>query len=197
MWSQFYEVLRYRNDILDILDNVTKTSHIARESIKFGDLSDNENAYNFLAEQLNLLCQALSRDRYTTDTLIIAFQINHKSTSCHLELRQLLCLPSIRLLQSVSSNLDVNNSNNCITFLKRKATLLTTDELLGNVQLDEIYVKPKMQYKGDKIVGYAETKDQALASRIQCFMIYSIKSKNKDVISLTPVQNMVATNLHQ
>ena len=145
MWSQFYEDLRYRNDMLEA-DNVTKTSHIARESIKFGDLSDNEEAYNFLAEQFNLLCQALSRYRYTTDTLIIiAFQIYHKSTSCHLELRQLLCLPSIRLLQSVSSNLDDNNSNNYITFLKSKATLLSTDELLVNVQLDEIYVKPKIQ----------------------------------------------------
>ena len=196
LWSQFCEVLRYRKDIPEV-DNVTKSGHIAREIIKLGDLSDNEKAYNFLAEQLNLLCQPPSRYRYTTDTLIFAFQIYHKSSSSYLELRQLLCLPSIRLLQSVSSNLDVSDSNTCITFLKSKAALLTPDELLVNVQLDEIYVKPKIQYKGDKIVGYAENKDQALASRIQCFMISSIKSKNKDVISLTPVQNMVAADLHQ
>ena len=55
-----------------------------------------------------------------------------------------LCLPSIRLLQSVSSNLDVNDSNNCITFLKSNVALLTPDELLVNAQLDEIYVKPKI-----------------------------------------------------
>ena len=196
LWSQFCEVLRYSKDIPEV-DNVTKGGHIAREIIKLGDLSDNEKAYNFLAEQLNLLCQAPSRYRYTTDTLIFAFQIYHKSSSSYLELRQLLCLPSIRLLQSVSSNLDVSDSNTCITFLKSKAALLTPDELLVNVQLDEIYVKPKIQYKGDKIVGCAENKDQALASRIQCFMISSIKSKNKDVISLTPFQNMVAADLHQ
>ena len=45
-------------------------------------------------------------------------------------------------------------------------------------------------------MGYAENKDQALACSIKCFMISSIKSKNKDVISLTPVQNMVAADLH-
>ena len=154
LWSQFCEVLRYSKDIPEV-DSVTKSGHIAREIIKLGDLSDNEKAYNFLAEQLNLLCQAPSRYRYTTDTLIFAFQIYHKSSSSYLELRQLLCLPSIRLLQSVSSNLDVNDSNTCITFLKSKAALLTPDKLLVNVLLDEIYVKPKIQYKGDKIVGYA------------------------------------------
>ena len=112
-------------------------------------------------------------------------------------MRQLLCLPSIRLLLSVSSNLDVSDGNNCITFLKSKAALLTPDKLIVNVQLDEIFVKPKRQYKSGKIVGYAEHKDQTLASRIQWFLISSIKSKNKDVISLTPVQNMVASDLHQ
>ena len=55
----------------------------------------------------------------------------------------LLCLPSIRLLQSVSSNLDVYDGNNCITLLKMKADLLTPGELLANIQLDQIYVKPK------------------------------------------------------
>ena len=38
-------------------------------------------------------------------------------------------------------------------FSKSKAALLTPDELLVNVQLDEIYVKPKIQYKGDKDSG--------------------------------------------
>ena len=63
-----------------------------------------------------------------------------------------------------------------------------------NIQLDEIYVKPKLQYTADRIVGNAEKKEQA-ASRIQCFMISSITSKNKDVISLTPVQNMSSVEL--
>ena len=53
LWSQFCEVLRYSKDIPEV-DNVTKSGHIAREIIKLGDLCDNEKAYNFLAEQLNL-----------------------------------------------------------------------------------------------------------------------------------------------
>ena len=44
--------------------------------------------------------------------------------------------------------------------------MLKPSELLINIQLDEIYVKPKLQYPADRIVGNAENKEQA-ASRIQ------------------------------
>ena len=45
-------------------------------------------------------------------------------------------------------------------------------------------------------MGYAENKDQAFASRIKCFMISSIKSKNICDITDT-IQNMVAADLNQ
>ena len=106
-----------------------------------------------------------------------------------MELQQLLCLPSIRMLQDVSSSIQVGDNSNCVTFLQSKAAMQKHSELLINIQLDEIYVKPKQQYTADRIVGNAVNKEQA-ASRIQCFMISSITSKNKNVISLTPVQNM-------
>ena len=70
--------------------------------------------------------------------------------------------------------------------------MLKSTELLINIQLDKIYVKPKLNYTADRIVGNAENKEQA-ASCIQCFMISSITSKNKDVISLTPVQNIMSS----
>ena len=93
------------------------------------------------------------------------------------------------MLQDVSFSLQVGDNSNCVTFLQSKAAMLKPSEHLINIQLDEIYVKPKIQYTADRIVGNAEYKEQA-ASRIQCFMISSITSKNKDVILLTPVQNI-------
>ena len=67
--------------------------------------------------------------------------------------------------------------------------MLKPSELLINIQLDEIYVKPNLQYTANRIVGNNENKEQG-ASRIQCFMISRITSKHKDVFSLTSVQNM-------
>ena len=76
-----------------------------------------------------------------------------------MELQQLLCLRSIRMLQDVSTSLQVGNNSNCVT--------LKPSELFINIQLDEIYVKPNLHYNADRIVGNAENKEQT-ASRIQC-----------------------------
>ena len=179
LWSQLMKLLkRYREDISEVaLDIVSKSAEIVDLVTILGASTERENGYNFIAEQLNLLCLSPHRYRYKTDTVIVAFQIYHKSPYCYMELQQLPCLPSIRMLQDVSSSLQVGDNSNCITFLQSKAAMLKPSELLINIQL-----------------GNAENKEQA-ASRIQCFINSRITSKNKDVISLTPVQNMTYVEL--
>ena len=49
-----------------------------------------------------------------------------------------LILPSIGMLQDVSSSLQVGDNRNCVTFLQSKAAMLKTIKLLTNIQLDEI-----------------------------------------------------------
>ena len=170
------------------------SAEIADLVTKLGASTERENRYNFITEQLNLLCLSPHRYIYKTDTVIVAFQIYHKFPSCYIKQQQLLCLPSIRMLQDVSSSLQVGDNCNCVTILQSKVAMLKPSELLINIQLDEIYVKPNLQYTADRIVGNAENREQA-ASRIQCFMISLITSKHKDVISLTPVQNLSSVEL--
>ena len=199
LWSQLCELLnRYSKDVPEV-DITSKSGHVASLVEELGELNNNNSTetYNFIAEQLKLLCLNPHRYRYTSETLIIAFQIYHKSPACYLQMKQLFCLPSVRLLQQVSSNLNVSGSTDYVTFLKNKAALLNPKERLVNVQLDEIYVKSKLQYKGEKLIGQADNSDREAATRIQCFMLSSIRSKNKDVISLIPVQKMNAEQLCQ
>ena len=77
----------------------------------------------------------------------------------------------------MSSNLNVSGSTDYVTFLRNKAALLDPKERLVNVQLDEIYVKSKLQYNGEKLIGQADNSDQEAATRIQCFLLSSIRSK--------------------
>ena len=91
-----------------------------------------------------------------------------------MELKQLL--PSIIMLQDVSSSLQVVDKSHCVTFFQSKAAMLKPIELLINFQLNAIYFNPKLHYTADRIVGNAENNEQA-ASCIQCFMISSITSK--------------------
>ena len=41
-----------------------------------------------------------------------------------------------------------------------------------------------------EIIGHAENQSVKSANRIQCFMLSSILSNNRDVVSLVPVQQM-------
>ena len=58
-----------------------------------------------------------------------------------MELQQLLCLPSIRMVHDVSSSLQVADNSICVPFPQGKAAMLKPSEPLINIQLDEIYVK--------------------------------------------------------
>ena len=45
-----------------------------------------------------------------------------------MELPQFLCLPSIRMLQDVSSCLQVGDNSDCVTFFQSKAAMLKPSE---------------------------------------------------------------------
>ena len=66
-----------------------------------------------------------------------------------------------------------------------------------NIQLDEIYIKSKLSYQSGKLIRTAGNYNQKPATRIQCFIISSVLSNNKDVVSLIPVENMKSQDLCQ
>ena len=71
------------------------------------------------------------------------------------------------MLQDVSSSLQDGDNSNCATFLQSKAAMLKPSELLINILLDEMYVRPKRHYTADRIVGNAENKEQAASPKIR------------------------------
>ena len=60
-----------------------------------------------------------------------------------------------------------------------------------NVLFDEIHIKPKLEYRGGRLVG-AATEQKLIANKIQAFMLTSLYSKNQDVIALYPVKQISA-----
>ena len=66
-------------------------------------------------------------------------------------LTQLLCFPSVRLLRSLSSSLDVGEGNVSIKYLTRKAQCLEPHERVVNIKLDEIHIKSKLSYQSKKL----------------------------------------------
>ena len=76
-----------------------------------------------------------------------------------------------------------------------KAKYLHPHKLLVTIQLDEIHIQPRTSYQCGKLTGGASNCEQKPANRIQAFMLSSVLSNNKDVMSLIPVQKMQTEHL--
>ena len=189
-WSQIDNLLsRYSSDVVEI-SNATKC--------KIGAENDKQqHTLKFIAEQLSLTFTASNGRRYTTDMLILAFTSTwfHKSSACYQIIQRHLALPSVRMLRDVASYLNMGANNTTFKYLRNKVNYLNPTELLVTLQLDEIHVKPKVSYQSGQLYGNASNRDQKQANRIQVFMISSVLSSNKDVVSLVPVQKMTAQDL--
>ena len=61
-----------------------------------------------------------------------------------------------------------------------------------NIQLDEVHITSKIVYHSGKVIGSADNTDQQKpADRLQCFMLSSIMSPNRDVCHV-PAQRMTS-----
>ena len=196
LWSQIDNLLsRYSSDVVEI-SNSTKCKMMSESIQQIGAENDQQqHTLMFIGEQLSLTFRAPNGRRYTTDTLILAFTWFHKSSAYYQIIQRHLALPRVRMLRDVASYLNVGANNTTFKYLQNKVNYLNLAELLVTLQLDEIHVKPKVSYQSGQLYGNASNRNQKQADRIQVFMISSVLSLNKDVVSLVPVQKMTAQDL--
>ena len=154
---------------------------------------------SFILEQIKLLDVPKNNRRYSGNTLIFAASMYvHSSVSYQaLYNSNNFQIPHPRNIKKIIgrfSSLD-QNIEGSIAYLKTKREYLRDEELLVNLQLDEIYINPQVNFKGDSLYGYSQTDPSKIAKTAQVFMISSILSKYKDVVSIIPVNNLTAEKL--
>ena len=195
LWSQLSNLLtRYASNIVE-QDSVSTCHTIATVVEELGVTISKQPTCSFLAEQIRLLCTSPKARRYSVDMIISGFSFYHRSRACYLELQKVLVLPSIRVLRDISSNLSVGG-NLSHAYLHNKAKCLEPRELIVNLQIDEVHIKSKLVYESGKLIGNADNSEENKpANRLQCFLISSIMSPNRDVVPLIPVQKMDAEYL--
>ncbi len=196
-WSQLDNILTRYGDVTSAISSATTCKMMAQSIQQLAtDTDERKQTLSFIAEQLTLVFAAPKGRRYTTDMLIVAFTWYHKSPACYRIIQRQLVLLSVRLLRDVASHLNVGDNNTSYKYLCNKVKYLEPTELLVTLQLDEIHIKPKVSYQNGQLYGNASNRDQQQANRIQTFMISSVLSSNKDVVSLVPVQKMNAHDLY-
>ena len=192
LWSQLNNLLaRYAIYIVEP-ENNSKCQTIADSLLALGESIDSVPSCNFLSAQILLLCCQPHARRYRVDMIISAFSLFHHRRVCDVEPEKILTLPSIRLLKDISSNL--SSAGN----LKNKAVCLDHKELLVNIQLDEVHITSKLvDHRGKVICSADNTYQQKPTNRLQCFMLSSIMSPNRDGVCLVHVQRMTYEYLTQ
>ena len=74
-------------------------------------------------------------------------------------------------------------------FLRNKGKHLDAHKKIVSLLLDEIHIKPNSSFKGGHIHDFARNSPHDATTSVQAFMISSMLSKNKAVVSVIPVTN--------
>jgi len=91
--------------------------------------------------------------------------------------------PSIALPSQVESNAATH-----LVYLQNKAKYLQPHEKLVTLMLDEIHVEPGTSFKGGSVCAFEQNVDNVQeVTTAQAFMIASVLSKDRDVVTLVPV----------
>ena len=181
--------------------NLDKLINIV-ESETNEDTSNERKQLTFLEEQFGLI-YSKSR-RYSINMLIWTYMIFLQSPSAYSSLRatKYLILPNMKYLKQLSSSYScsANSEKETKHFLRSRMKTLCEREHIVALQLDEIHVKPRCEYKSGKISGFAENEsapEGSLAKTVQTFLISSVYGHFKEVVRLHPVLNMTADDLYE
>jgi hypothetical protein len=147
---------------------------------------------SFIVEQLSLLTKNVHARRYSSSLLTFAYLLFSSSPSCYdvLCAQNVMRLPHKRTLIRLSQKLDTTHDNANSQYMKMRLSKLNPFESTVSLLIDEMYISSKLEYSGGEIIGHCEG---GLANTVLCFMISSVCSEYRDVVSLIPMKH-ITTN---
>ena len=81
-----------------------------------------------------------------------------------------------------------------LMYFKNKFKLLEQQDTTSSLLIDEVHLKPYIDYKGGNIVGLSDNSNEA-ATSVFAFMLSCIFSQYKDVVHVMPTEFLKADNL--
>lgn len=146
---------------------------------------------SFINGQLKLIHS--KKKKYTMDDFFMAMTIFMYSPSCYNVIRDngFVILPhestiyKLKAVQNIGANSVQSNEN----YFSNISSNLEEHEKIVIIQIDEIYLKTKCQYKAKNLTGYADNSND-LAKTMLSFMISSVFGPMKEIVKLIPVHNL-------
>lgn len=162
-------------------------------------LPEKKTIIDFLSEQVTLL--DVSRMRYSWELTLFCGLIHSISPHAYKFIRNFgnLYLPSSSTLRRVCNKYCTDprheqNSSNLLSYVNSKFNVLAQEDKTIVLMMDEIHLKPYMDFKSGNIVGQAFNSEEC-ATSAHVFMISSIRSSYKDVVHILPVKKIDSLTL--
>jgi hypothetical protein len=187
-------------NLLSFLSNPTNTS--VKDCLRFylskiEELLLRNDMIPSLIQSLSFLCQQILLSltdkklrRYSPEFLSRALLWYSKSSSCYSQIRQdgLLVLPSERRLRSLQSKIKLVDKNPSAYLLVRIGGL---NDYERNVCLifDEVYIYQRVDFCGEQFLGLSDD-GKTPATTVLVFMIKSLASSYRDVITMYPISSL-------
>ena len=131
-----------------------------------------------------------SNQKYCPETILRAFEYFSSSRSFYNRLRQDLELPSVKTLTRLTS---ITKNTDDQTFFQGIFSTLNGKQKSTALLVDEVYVKPSLQFHGDSLFGRAVNKPALLANNnILTFMTVCLFGGPKFVCKMMPVRQLDA-----
>ena len=161
------------------------------------DDSDECKKTRFIIEQLQLLMVNKFNRHYSPQLVICSFTIHAASPAAYKTLlsSSQLSLPSISTLKKVNKRLDAKTGLDNTAYLQLRVSKLNEYQRSVVLIIDEIYVAKRVEYSGGDLQGL--TTDGSVASTLLCFMVKSLTSKYKDIVSIYPICKLTADMQHR
>ena len=163
------------------------------ESIKYF------NTLKFIYEQISLM--TMNKFDYSTEMMVFSSLFYNCSPRGYRLMRasKNVILPSYSTIRRLTLSSYMNpaveqHDNNFLMYIKNKFKLLVQKDITVSLLVDEIHLKPYLDYKGGNIVGLANNSNEAATSAF-AFMLSSVFSKYKDVVHVMPTRRLKAENL--
>lgn len=162
------------------------------ESIKCENFN---KTLSFICEQLKLLILPKERYRYSPDTIIFCSILNTISSHSYRYLRGFghLTLPHPDSLKNICNSFlsdpCVEERQSFLTYAKSAFKYVKENETFMILLMDEIHIKPYLDYKGGNIVGTA-INSSTLANSAFTFMLNGLCSNFKEVVHIAPISKI-------
>ena len=137
---------------------------------------------------------AASSQKHSSETIMRTFEYFSLSRSCYIRLRQDLELPNVKTvirLTSITKNTDDRR------FFQSVFLNLNEKQKSSVLLVDEVYVKPSLQFHGGNLFGHAVNKPSLLANTVLIFMTACLFGGPKFVCKMIPIRQLDARFLFQ